>query len=92
MKNRKQRTARVAGQTTPAAGQNMNSDTMSTHNELITFTKNVNNNNNKNTCNCWVCRDILQEEIKSVQKSLSHTRQDTNKILSKLERLEAYFL
>ena len=55
-----------------------------------------NYNNNKNNNKIKVEDDftlrILADEIKSVQKSLSHTRQDTNTILEKIAKLEALFL
>lgn len=57
----------------------------------------------RSECNCCSCLDsgirydyeidyeLLQEEIKSTQKSIAHCKEDTNKILSKVQRLEAYF-
>jgi hypothetical protein len=35
---------------------------------------------------------ILEDEIKSVQKSISQTKKDTNTILEKIVKLEALFL
>ena len=51
----------------------------------------------RSQCNCTCCIDsgvrydyeILKEEIKSTQKSIAHCKEDTNKILSKVEKLEA---
>lgn len=43
-------------------------------------------------CRCSTCEIVGPEEIKSLQKSVSMTKQDTNKILEKVLRLEAYFL
>jgi len=55
----------------------------------------------RSKCHCWCCKDtgirynydieVLAEEIKSTQKSIAHCKEDTNKILSKVERLEKYF-
>ena len=59
---------------------------------------NTNKNKNKNKINNSKVEDskftlhILADEIKSVQKYLSHTRQDTNTILEKIAKLEALFL
>jgi hypothetical protein len=52
---------------------------------------------NTNTeCMCWVCHDlklaVTADEIKSLQKSISKTKEDTNTILDKMKKLEAYFL
>jgi hypothetical protein len=44
--------------------------------------------NTTNKCGCWLCHDttvIIEDEIKSLQKSLSHTKEDTNKILDEIK-------
>ena len=52
--------------------------------------KKVYDNNNNYGCPCWVCND-LEEQIKSLQKAQARTKQDTNKILGKITKLEAFF-
>ena len=66
------------------------------------FTYDTNGAENRKTiisrhkCPCWVCLDsgirynyeILQQEIKSTQKSIAHCKEDTNKILGKIAELE----
>ena len=53
---------------------------------------------NNDVCECWVCKDLRRlaivdtDEIKSLQKSISKTKQDTNTILDKIAKLETYFL
>ena len=52
-------------------------------------------NKNNRKCGCWVCIDvtkIIEDEINSLQKLLSHTKQDTNKILDEIAKLKEYFL
>ena len=48
---------------------------------------------NNDVCLCWTCRDSrLEDEINSIQKSISKTKEDTNTILNKMKKLEAYFI
>ena len=35
---------------------------------------------------------ILEDEIKSLQRSLSHMKEDTNTILNEIKKLKEYFL
>ena len=46
--------------------------------------------NNNYGCPCWVCKD-LGEQMKSLQKAQARTKQDTNKILAKISKLESFF-
>ena len=48
-------------------------------------------------CRCSTCEilhstyQILSEEIRSTQKSIAHCKEDTNKILGKIAKLETFF-
>ncbi len=56
-----------------------------------------NNSTARKKCKCSTCwilhsdYQILQEELKSTQKSIANCKSDTNKILDKIQKLETFF-
>ena len=62
-------------------------------NNYLSFSQNVDDGNGDrrgkkktNQCCCCTCRDSLGDEIQSLQKSISKTKQDTNEILTEIKQ------